>query len=92
MSPSSPLIQVCLLLHRERAINVLEALLRISSRQFLQELNSTLDFSYLDTPTSGAPITCVCLCFWEKTAKEAEGGWCRRRLMTVVKGGSSQRT
>ncbi len=37
-------------------ISVYEALLRIESRQFLREMNATLDYSYLDTPRSGAPI------------------------------------
>lgn len=37
-------------------ISVYEALLRIESRQFLRELNATEDYSYLDTPRSGAPI------------------------------------
>ena len=37
-------------------ISVYEALLRIESRQFLREMNATLDYSYLDTPRSGASI------------------------------------
>ena len=40
-------------------ISVYEALLRIESRQFLREMNATLDYSYLDTPRSGAPIRCL---------------------------------
>ena len=41
-----------------RALGVAEALLRIQTRQFLREMNMSLDFSFLDTPRSGAPIRC----------------------------------
>ncbi|KAK9918851.1 hypothetical protein WJX75_007510 [Coccomyxa subellipsoidea] len=40
-----------------RRISVYEALIRIESRQFLREMNATSDYSYLDTPRSGAPIS-----------------------------------
>jgi hypothetical protein len=42
-------------------LSVMEALIRIESRQFLKELNATLDYSYLDTPRSGAPIRSLAL-------------------------------
>lgn len=46
----------------EPVLAVAEALLRISSRQFLREMNMTLDFSFLDTPRSNVPIRCASTC------------------------------
>lgn len=42
-----------------RTLSVYEALIRIESRQFLREMNASSDYSYLDTPRSGAPIRCA---------------------------------
>lgn len=38
-------------------LGVLEVLLRIQSRQFLRSVNASNDYSYFDSPRSGAPIT-----------------------------------
>ncbi|KAK9807897.1 hypothetical protein WJX72_012460 [[Myrmecia] bisecta] len=37
---------------RQNGVNVMEVLIRVQTRQFLAQMNSTLDYSFFDTPSS----------------------------------------